>query len=49
VSNNAGLKYFVIEVETEALGFLVPKILHKGAEIIGIHLTRVTGDPAGKI
>jgi hypothetical protein len=28
------LKNLVIEIQTEALGFFVPKVLHKGAEVI---------------
>src|SRR5258707_69892 len=29
-----GLKDFVIEIQTEALGLFVPKVLHKGAKVI---------------
>ena len=31
---HTGLKDFVIEIQTEALGLFVPKVLYKGAEII---------------
>ena len=34
VGYDAGLKDFVVEIQTEGLAFLVPKMLHKSAEVI---------------